>query len=231
MKTKITVYSECTYLLSIIVLSFAVAMISATDLGLSMIVAPAYIVSQKLTFLTFGQCEYILQGVLFVAFCLLMKKVKAVYFSSFLTCIIYGAVLDLWRVVIPLFNPSITAPGSMELWLRILLFVIGELLTAFSIALCYRTYLYPQVYDFFVKGVSEKYGIDRNRLKTTFDVCCLLVACALTLLLFRKFVGIGVGTLIITAVNGVLIGVFGKLMDKHMTVKPLWPKLARVFEI
>ena len=156
---------------------------------------------------------------------------KAVYFSSFLTCIIYGAVLDLWRVVIPLFNPSITAPGSMELWLRILLFVIGELLTAFSIALCYRTYLYPQVYDFFVKGVSEKYGIDRNRLKTTFDVCCLLVACALTLLLFRKFVGIGVGTLIITAVNGVLIGVFGKLMDKHMTVKPLWPKLARVFEI
>ena len=196
-----------------------------------MIVAPAYIVSQKLTFLTFGQCEYILQGVLFVAFCLLMKKVKAVYFSSFLTCIIYGAVLDLWRVVIPLFNPSITAPGSMELWLRILLFVIGELLTAFSIALCYRTYLYPQVYDFFVKGVSEKYGIDRNRLKTAFDVCCLLVACALTLLLFRKFVGIGVGTLIITAVNGVLIGMFGKLMDKHMTVKPLWPKLARVFEI
>ncbi len=69
MKTKITVYSECTYLLSILALSFAVAMISATDLGLSMIVAPAYIISQKLTFLTFGQCEYILQGVLFVAFC------------------------------------------------------------------------------------------------------------------------------------------------------------------
>jgi len=230
-KTKITVYSECTYLLSIIILSFAVAMISATDLGLSMIVAPAYIVSQKLTFLTFGQCEYILQGVLFVVFCLLMKKVKTVYFSSFLTCIIYGAVLDLWRVVVPLFNPTVTAPGSMELWLRILLFVIGELLTAFSIALCYRTYLYPQVYDFFVKGVSERYPIDRSRLKTIFDVCCLLVACILTLLLFRKFVGIGIGTLIITAVNGVLIGMFGKLMDRYMTVKPLWPKLALVFEI
>ena len=32
----------------------------------------------------------------------------------------------------------------------------GMLLTAFSVALFYRTYLYPQVSDFFVKAVSTK---------------------------------------------------------------------------
>ena len=54
---KIKIYSEIIYLLSIIIISFSVAMLSAVDFGISMIVAPAYILSEKLgfTFLTIIQ--------------------------------------------------------------------------------------------------------------------------------------------------------------------------------
>lgn len=51
-----------------IVLSFATAMLAAADLGMSMVVAPAYIVSLKVKALTFGQAEYIVQGMLFILF-------------------------------------------------------------------------------------------------------------------------------------------------------------------
>ena len=231
MKKKITLHSELVYIFAILILSFSVAMVSAADLGLSMIVAPAYILSQKLEFLTFGQSEYVIQAILFIIFCILLKKVKLVYFTSFLNCIVYGAVLDFWRVIIPIFNPSITPPGSMDMPIRIAFFVISALITAFAIALFFRVYLYPQVYDFFVKGITEHFKLNQTKFKTAFDLSCLAVSVIMTLVFFRSFVGIGVGTLILALVNGSLIGGFGKLIDKFFEIKPMFPNFARKFEL
>lgn len=231
MSKKITLHGEFVYAAAVILLSLAVAMLSAANFGVSMIVAPAYIISQKLGVITFGQGEYLVQSVLFVVFCILMKKIKPIYFVSFITCLIYGAVLDLWRKFVPLFNPDVTAPGSMTMPVRILLFVGGMLLTSFSVMLFYKTYLYPQVYDFFVKGISAHFNKDRTKFKIVFDFSCLAVSCVLTLTLFRKFVGIGVGTLILTALNGFIIGRFDKLFDKCVNLKPLFPKFASKFDL
>ena len=225
---KLTVHSEVTYLFSIILLAFAVAMLSAADFGVSMIVAPAYIFAQAIG-ITFGQAEYVIQAVLFIVFCIVVKKFKWIYLSSFLTCLIYGAVLDLWRLI-PFFNPGITPPGSMELWVRIVMFVVGLVLTSFSIALCFKAYFYPQVYDFFVKGVSEKYKLKRPVFKTFFDLCFLAIGTVMTLAIFGKFVGVWFGTLIIALVNGTLIGVFGKLLDKFTDSPPIFAKISRYFE-
>lgn len=228
---KITAYGELVYALAIICLSFSVAMLSAANFGVSMIVAPAYIISQKLGFLTFGQGEYLVQSILFIVFCILMKKVKLTYFSSFATCLIYGAVLDLWRTVVPVFNPSVTEPGSMAMPVRVVFFIIGMVLTSFSVMLFYKTYLYPQVYDFFVKGISHRFGKDRTKFKIAFDFSCLAVSCALTLIFFRKFVGVGIGTLILTALNGFMIGWFDRMFDKFFIMKPRFPKFAAKFDL
>lgn len=223
--------SEIAYVLAILILSFSVAMISATDFGLSMIVSPAYILSCKVDGLTFGQSEYIIQGLMFVLFCILMKKVKAVYFSSFITGVIYGAVLDLWRLIIPHFNPDVTPPGSLSMPVKIIYFIIGIALTSFSIALFFRTYLYPQVYDFFVKGITEKYNLDRSKFKIAFDVTMLIISCIMTLAIFKKFVGVGIGTLIMTLTNGMMISFFGKALDKAFIFEPKLVKFSRYFEI
>lgn len=231
MNKKITFYSEFAYVFAILILSFSVAMVSAADLGMSMIVAPAYILSQKVEFLTFGQSEYVIQAILFIIFCILMKKVKLVYFTSFLNCIVYGAVLDMWRNIIPMFNPEVTEPGSMSMPIRIIFFVVSGLITAFSIALFFRIYLYPQVYDFFVKGITEHFKIDQTKFKTGFDLSCLAISVIMTLVLFKEFVGIGIGTIILALVNGSIIGAFGKLLDKFFEIKPLFPKFAEKFEL
>lgn len=228
---KIKLYSEFNWLLSLVVISFSVAMTAAADFGLSMVVAPAYIISLKLGFLSFGQCEYITQGILFVLLCLLLGRVKPVYFCSFFTCLVYGLILDGWRSLVPLFDPAVTAPGSMPMGVRIVLFALGMVLCAFSIALCFNSYIHPQVYDFFVKAVSDRFSIPRDRFKIGFDMAFLLLAIALSLLFFRGFRGVGVGTVVTAACNGLLVGFFSRLIDRHCVVTALWPKLEKRFEI
>lgn len=226
---KITLHSELIYFAAILILSFSSAMQTAANAGISMIIAPAYVISQKLTFLTFGQSEYLVQGIVFIAFCILMKNFKPIYLVSFGTCIIYGAALDMWRTIIPAFNPNITVPGSMPMPVRIAMLCLGMIITAFSVALFFHTYLYPQVYDFFVREISKRYNKNRTKLKIAFDTGCLVTATVLSLLFFGKLVGVGVGTLVMTLVNGRLIGFFDKQLDKYCIVKPLLPKIEKAF--
>ncbi len=227
---KLKIPSELIYIMAQLGLTLAVAMMAAADFGVGMIVAPAYILSQKFTIFTFGQWDYIIQGVLFVAFCIAMKKFKFAYFVSFITCVIYGTILDSWRAIIPILNPSITTPGSMHIAVRIFLFIGGELLTAFTVMLFFKSYIYPQVCDIFVKGISEKYGFNQTKCKRVYDACCLAVSVALTLILFGKFVGINWGTVVVTAVNGVLIGACSKWYDKHIETTTIFPRFAKLFK-
>ncbi len=227
---KLKLPSEVVYLAAIILLALSVAMLTSVDFGISMIVAPAYILSLVVPNITFGQAEYVLQGILFVLFCIIMKRFRLSYLSSFVTCLIYGAVLDLFRLI-PLFNPTITPPGSMDLWARIVMFILGVPLTAFSIALFFKTYLHPQVYDMFVKCVSHKYAFKQGVFKTCFDFFMLALGTTMTLVFFKKFVGINWGTLVMTIFNGTLISAFSKLLDKCIIAVPIFKSFASHFDL
>lgn len=227
---KIRLSSEITYFIAIALLSLAVAILSAADFGISMIVAPAYLLSLKTGVLSFGQAEYVIQAGFFIVLCFVLKKFKWVYLSSFVTCLIYGAALDLWRLI-PCFNPAVTAPGSMAFPLRVFMFIAGVFLTSFSVALFFKSYLYPQVYDFFVKAVSARYDIKLSVVKTCVDLSLLTTSVVMSLCFFKGFEGIGFGTLIMAVINGTLIGWFSRLSDKIFEISPRFSKFAALFEI
>ena len=67
--------------------------------------------------------------------------------------------------------------------------------------LYFKSYIYPQVYEFFVKGVSERFRIELSKVKIGFDLCCLAVAIVVSLLLLHKIEGIGPGTVVLAG-NG-----------------------------
>lgn len=230
MSRKIKISSEIAYFAAIVLLSLAVAILSTADFGISMIVAPAYLLSLKAGFLSFGQAEYVVQAIVFILLCIVLKRFRFVYFFSFGTCLIYGFVLDLWRKI-PFLNPTATPPGSMNLPLRIAMFVIGMILTSFSVALFFKTHLFPQVYDFFVKAVSCKYGIKLSRLKTVVDLSCLTASVIMTFAFFGEIRGIGWGTLIMALLNGTVIGYFSKLLDKAFDFQPTFTRFAAMFKL
>jgi len=230
MKKKIRVPSEGLYVIAIFTLSFAVAMMSAADFGISMVPATAYILSHKLP-LTFGQCEYLLQGIVFAVLCIILRKVKLSYLSSFLTCLFYGAVLDLWRLIIPFLNPNVMAPGSFSMPVRILMYCAAILISSSSLTLFFNSYLYPQVYEFFVKSISLKFSIDRTKVKRFFDLGCLTTAVTTSLLLFGELVGIGIGTVVLAVMNSILIGMEDRFLNRHFEIYPLFPKLEEKLSI
>lgn len=228
---KLRVSNEVIYILAVCILSFATAMLAAADFGMSMVVAPAYIVSLKVEALTFGQAEYIVQGIWFVLFCVIMKRVRPMYFFSFLSGFIYGLVLDFWRALIPHFNPGKFPPGTLPGEIRLIYFAVGFLLNSLGVALYFKTYFYPQVYEFFVKGVSRRFGIELSKFKIGFDVSCLVIALILSFLMFGKVMGVGPGTVVLACLNGVLIGWYGKMMEKYLDTYTRWEKFAAKFEL
>ena len=86
-RKKLCISSEVTYALAIILLALAVAMLTAADFGISMVVAPAYLLSLKVGVITFGQAEYIIQAGVFILLCLVIRKFKPIYLMSFVTCL------------------------------------------------------------------------------------------------------------------------------------------------
>ncbi len=225
---KITIPSEPAYLFAVIMLAFAVAMSAASGFGVSMVVAPAYILHLKFDFLSFGVWEYIVQGLLFAVICAILRKFKIAYLVSFLNCIIYGLFIDIFRMIIPFLDPS---NPVREIVPRVLLFAGGMLFCSFSIALFFRIYLPPQVYDFFPKALSIKFGYSMTKCKLIYDACSLITAVALTMVFFLAFKGIGIGTVVLTLVNGPLIGLLGKLLDRFFIFKPLFPRAAEKLSI
>ena len=226
---KLKLSSEAVYLAAIVLLALSVAMLTTSGYGLSMLVAPAYILSLILG-IEFGFAEYIVQGILIVLFCIIVRRFKVGYLFSFISCLLYGAILIAWQKI-PAFDTSINPPESYETWQRVLLFIFGDLLTFFSVALSFKAYLHPQVYDFFVKAVSDKYGIKLSVLKTIVDLTCLTSSVIMTFAFFGEIKGIGWGTLVMALLNGTIIGFFSKLLDRTFDFQPTFRKLAVAFDL
>lgn len=228
MKNKLKLFQEVSYLLGVILLSLSVAIVTASDLGVSMIVLPAYVLSQKVSFLSFGQAEYVIQGILLIIFCLVMKKFKLHYLWSFVTCLLYGAFLDLFRLI-PIFNPNITDFSSLPLYLRIIYFSVGTILSGFSVALLIKSYFHPQVYDLFTKYVSRKFNIKYFYFKLAFDLLLLALGVGMGYALNLPLCGVGIGTFIAAVLNSVLISLFSTLLDRMFIYVPLRPILQDKF--
>lgn len=70
MKKKTVMYTETAYVLGVVILALGTAFMALANFGVSMVVAPAYIlylkISEFLPFFTFGMAEYMLQACLIV---------------------------------------------------------------------------------------------------------------------------------------------------------------------
>lgn len=219
---KIRMSREFAYVLGQIIMPFAVALTVKADLGMSMIATPTYIISEKVSFLSYGMTEYIVQAFLVILMCIVIKKFRIAYLVSFLSAVIYGSILDLACYV----TADIPADNMI---VRIILFVLGMVLTSLSVAFFFNTYISPCAYDYFVAKVGKEKKLDMRKWKLAFDFTMLLISVVLSLALFHKFVGVNFGTLIMAVLNGNIISFFSKWMDKHIEFFDRF-KLAKYFE-
>lgn len=196
----------------IILTALGTCFAAKSGFGVSMVVAPAYVlhlkVSETLSWFTFGVAEYCVQGLLIIIMIIALRGVRLKYLLSFVTTMIYGQVLDFWRRI---FGEEVA--GSIPS--RVAYAAFGILIVALAIAMMFRTCLPQEAYEMFVKEISGHFGLNINRFKWIFDLSCLAAAIILMLAFFHTFSYnmVGIATLVIAFINAPLIALSGKIID------------------
>ena len=220
--------SELAYALGILALALGTALFQRADFGMSMIVAPAYLlhlrVSQALPAFSFGMAEYAVQAGLLLVLALVTRRPKRSYLLSFVTAVVYGLTLDLAVKALG----WLPAPGMAD---RVCSYAVGLLLCATGVAFLFHTYLPPEAYELFVKEIAARFQLPIDRVKTAYDLISCAVAVLLSFLFFGfgRFEGVKLGTVICAVLNGFLIGRIGHLLESAFDFRDALP-LRRALE-
>lgn len=211
-------YTELSYVLGLMIMAFAAAFTEKADFGMSMVVAPAYILHLKLSeylpWFTFGVAEYIFQAGLILITAVIMKKFKISYLFSFVTAVLYGTLLDFAMLLIaPL-------PDGVFV-IRMGWYVLGTVLCSLAVSLFFHTYISPEAYELLVKELSGKFGCNINKVKTGYDCFSVVLAIIMSFSFFGfgVFEGVKLGTVVCAVINGFLIGKCSTLLECYFDFK------------
>lgn len=235
---KISKSSELLWLLGIIFVALGVAICSKSNLGVSMVAAPAFVIYEAIAPLwngfSVGMTEYIIQGLMLVLLCILVRRFNWRYLLAFAVAIVYGYTLNLFLFIL----------GGISfdaVWLRWVMLIVGDIFTAFGVACFFHTYMPLQVYELFVAELASHFNLNINKVKWSFDMTLLVISVILAFLLFgdakafdwstigySSFHSIGLGTFVTKAINSPIIALMSKLIDKIFDPTPVFPKLEKV---
>lgn len=234
---KIPKTAELMWVLGIFLVALGVTMSKKADLGVSMIAAPTFIVYEAIRPLwavSVGTVEYLVQGAILLIMCAVVQRVNWRYLLAFAVAVIYGYVMDMWMLVFK--NVEIS-----ETYLKWIMLIAGDVMTAAGVACFFRTYMPLQVHELFVAELSDRYSLKINRVKLVFDLTFLVLSVVLALTIFRdantfdwkniastSYHSLGLGTIVTTLINAPIIAVIGKGLDKVFDYTPLFPKLEKL---
>ena len=222
-------YKEYAYLFGLISIAFGNALMTKGDFGMSVIVAPAYIIylklSESISFISFGMCEIVFQAFILILLMIILRRFRVRYLIAFATAFIYSSILDVFMLAISNIELS-------NIYLRLLFYIVGVLLCANGVALMFHTYITQEAYELFVREMArvKKYNI--NVVKIIYDISSLVLSIALSFICFGwlKFEGIKIGSIICAFINGFIIAFISKLYEKKFEFTYGWLSLSTRLE-
>lgn len=228
MKKKLLFPTELCYLLGMILLALGAQLHVLADFGVSPIVAIPYLLSVKLEpicgFFTFGMTQYVFQTFLLIIMIVLLRRFRLSYLFSFLSAFLFGLIVDGVGLLLGL----LPAPN---LAVRIVYFILGIFSSAAGVAITFKTYITPEVFELFVMELAPNFKIDIHKFKIGYDWTNCLIALILSFTFFGMwhFVGVSWGTVVTSLVNGWIIARCSKLFEKCFRFEDLFP-LRKFFE-
>lgn len=237
---KLARSAELLWVIGLVFVALGVALCSKADLGVSMIAAPAFVISEALATVwpgsSVGVVEYLVQGALLLVLILLVRRFNLRYLLTFAVAVIYGYTLNFFLFLLGgvMFDTVV---------LRWVMLLLGDVCVAFGVACFFRTYLPLQVFELFVAEVSDRFHLKLHKTKWCFDISLLILSVVLAFTLFgdagrfdwstigyRSFHSIGAGTLVTTAINSPLIRLMSALLDRLFDPSPLFPRVKAFFQ-
>lgn len=221
MKKK-TFYTEAAYVAGLLSLALGTALMEKAGFGVSMVVAPAYLIYLKLSeflpFFTFGMAEYCFQALLLIGMICILRQFRVSFLFSILAAVLYGFALDGAMAITALLPCETVA-------VRLICYLIGFLFCALGVSFLFHTYLPPEVYELLVKRMAAQWKLDINRVKTVYDCVSCAVAILLSFAFFGlwHFEGVKLGTVLCALVNGSVIGLCSRWLERVFVFRDRLP--------
>ena len=229
--------SELLWVFGIVFIALGVSICNKANLGVSMVAAPAFVVSEAIrpyfNFFSVGVTEYLIQGLLLASLCIIIGKFNWRYLLAFAVAVIYGYVLNgfLW---------IFSGIQVNAVWLRWVMLLIGDMCTAFGVASFFHTYLPLQVHELCVAEITKRFNFNLNSVKWIFDISLLFTSIILAFSLFgdadafdwskigyTSFHNIGLGTVVTTIINSPIISIMSKIIKRFFEATPRFEKMEK----
>ncbi len=199
------------FVISLFFSAMGVAVTKRGELGVSPISSVANVMSGKFDFLSLGvwlilwNCLLILGQVI-----ILRKDFKPIQLLQLPLSFLFGVFTDFGMMCIS----HIPVSGYA---VRLALVALGIIILGFGVSLSVIANVIMNSGEAFVKALSDKTGIKFGNVKIGFDVICVVLSVALSLMLFEgSIVGTREGTVLTAVFTGMIVNFFVMRFDKPL---------------
>lgn len=218
---KISLPGEVSLSIGIALLSLAVSLMVHANFGISTISSVPYALSH-VTDLSFGAWNIIFQVGLLLILLAITRKFKTGYLASFVIAFIFGYVADFFIEVLYILPTDLA-------W-RLLYFASGYALLCVAISFMVESRVPMMIADAFIIDLRRYFHITFRRMKTIFDVSCILLASAVSLAFAGHLVGVGAGTVLLAIITGTGVHATNIAITKVFHITPWSKALGRMVE-
>lgn len=202
------------YLLFIISLFFAAMGVAFTkhgELGVSPISSVANVLSYRFNPLSLGTWLIIWNCVLIVGqIAVLGKEFQMIQFLQLPLSFLFGWFTDFGMWIVS-FLPVNSYP------VRLIMVVVGIVILGFGISLSVIANVIMNSGEAFVKAISDKLHKEFGNVKIAFDIICVVLAIALSVVFFHfSIVGTREGTIISALLTGMVVKFFSNILNQPL---------------
>ena len=206
MSKKELVFRYILCVLGIFIITLGIGVIKQTELGISPISSPPNVLSMRFTSLSFGTWFFFVNIAYFLGqVAILGKKFPLIQLLQIPFSVVFG-----WFSDIGIYLTNFISPVSYPARIAIVFAGVVLLGLGISVSVIANVILNPP--DAFCKTVSEKWGMNVGNVKLCVDICSVIVAVALGIILLGRIDVVGVGTLITAVFTGYAVKFFHKLL-------------------
>ena len=202
------------YALFVISLFFAALGVAFTkhgELGVSPISSVANVMSYKFSNFSLGTWLIIWNCLLIVGqIFILRKKFQLIQLLQIPLSFLFGWFTDLGMWIVSFISVN-TYP------MRIAMVVVGIVILGFGISLSVIANVIMNSGEAFVKAISDALNKEFGNVKIAFDVLCVIISLALSLIFFHfTIVGTREGTIISALLTGVVVKFFSSKLEEPL---------------
>ena len=196
------------YLMGLVILSIGLTLNTKSGLGVSPIISVPFSISNILN-LNFATVTFIVYtGFVLLQFIIKgknrdIKDILQIPFS-----LMFGILLNFFGGMLD-FHPT----TMWQRWLLLFGAIIG---TAVGVSMLISMKLISNPADALAQAVGDLFKKDLGFGKNVLDITCVFITCTIGLVLSRKIIGIGIGTLICMIAVGRVIVVFNSIFKEGM---------------